>query len=117
MCLGADFGGGGDLLAADLNGDVSQGPWGLYQFFQGDPSRRVEVAVDGESREHHGQMGFNSISLTVEDRASLQVGFTGSSVSCLLAGLGLAGRMGVICSVGVAHGSSDLAAVLGVSFL
>ena len=43
--------------------------------------------------------------------------FTGSSVSCLLAGLGLAGRMGVICSVGVAHGSSDLAAVLGVSFL
>ena len=41
----------------------------------------------------------------------------GSSVSCLLAGLGLAGRMGVICSVGVAHGSSDLAAVLGVSFL
>ena len=43
--------------------------------------------------------------------------FAGSSVSCLLAGLGLAGRMGVICSVGVAHGSSDLAAVLGVSFL
>ena len=25
LCLGADFGGGGDLLAADLNGDVSQG--------------------------------------------------------------------------------------------
>ena len=23
LCLGADFGGGGDLLAADLNGDVS----------------------------------------------------------------------------------------------
>ena len=46
-----------------------------------------------------------------------QTQFGGSSVSCLLAGLGLAGRMGVICSVGVAHGSSDLAAVLGVSFL
>ena len=25
LCLGADFGGGGDLLAADLDGDVSQG--------------------------------------------------------------------------------------------
>ena len=47
----------------------------------------------------------------------LEDDIVGSSVSCLLAGLGLAGRMGVICSVGVAHGSSDLAAVLGVSFL
>ena len=25
LCLGADFGGGDDLLAADLDGDVSQG--------------------------------------------------------------------------------------------
>ena len=37
------------------------------------------------------------------------------SVSLLLAGLGLAGRIGVICSVGITHSSSDLAALRVVS--
>ena len=65
--------------------------------------RNVEAHVDSSKKGIHVPHVYLRIS--------------GPSVSCLLAGLGLAGRMGVICSVGVAHGSSDLAAVLGVSFL
>lgn len=40
-----EFGGGGDLLAADLDGDISQGTEGLHQFPQGVPRRDLVLRL------------------------------------------------------------------------
>ena len=49
--------------------------------------------------------------------SGVRTSLEGPSVSLLVAGLGPAGRIGVICAVGVAQGSSDPPVLLVVSFL
>ena len=72
--LGGFKGGGGcEVVAVEVDGDVLEGFEGADDAFDADPGGLLDVAGYGQGGHHHGQVSPGGLTLVVEDGTGSQV--------------------------------------------